>query len=135
MEELGREVKDETWRSEILDHIKREERERVERAMYSEEELLEEVRKKWLEILEEFKREDKIVFAYFRGAEVVRVSFGDSSVRLFLRGLDVSFIDYVEEPKIKRFIERVFQKVLGIGLSVVCTLESKSWEPVREEKI
>ncbi|MCS7233471.1 MAG: hypothetical protein N3C62_01650 [Synergistetes bacterium] len=135
MEELEKRVAEESWKGEILSHIRRKEEERKERAMYSEEELLEEIKKKWLEILNEFKKEDKIVFAYFRGAEVLRVSFDDSSVRVFLRGLDVSFIDYVEDPKVKRFIEKVFQRVLGIRLSVMCALESKSWESVRGEEI
>lgn len=35
----------------------------------------------------------------------------------------------------KKFIEKVFQRVLGIRLSVNCALESKNWEPVREEEI
>jgi len=135
MEELGKGIQEEAWKGEVLGSIRRKEDELKERVMYSEEELLEEIKKKWLEILEEFKKEDKIVFAYFRGAEITRVSFEVNSVKVFLRGLDVSFIEYVEDPKVKRFIEKVLQRALGIRLSISCTLESKSWEPVREEEI
>ncbi|MCD6362679.1 MAG: hypothetical protein J7M13_01570 [Synergistetes bacterium] len=125
----------EEWRGEVLSYIKQREEEKRERVKYSEEELLSEIRKKWLKVLDELKNGDKIVFAYFRGAEPVRVSFEDSSVRVFFRHLDVSFIEYVEDPKIKDFIQKVFQKVLGLRLPISCALESRSWETVREEEI
>ncbi|GEM_PF-2098518 len=135
MEGLEREEREKEIRGELLSQIKRREEEKRERIMYSEDELLEEIRKRWLEILDEFKREDRIVFAYFRGAEAVRVSYEDSFVKVFFRGLDISFIDYVEDPKVREFIERVFQKVLGVRLSIACVIESRNWEPVREEEI
>ncbi len=135
MEGLERTNAREEWRGEVLSYIKQREEEKKERAKYSEEELLSEIKKKWLEVLDEFKNEDKIVFAYFRGAEPVRVSFEDRVVKVFFRHLDVSFIEYVEDPKIKDFIQKVFQKVLGLRLPISCALESRSWETVREEEI
>lgn len=135
MEGVGREVNNEGWKEEVLSQIRCKEEERKGRIMYSENDLLEEIRKRWLEILDEFKQEDKIVFAYFRGAEAVRVSFDNNSAKVFFRGLDISFIDYVEDPKIRSFIERVFQKVLGVRFPISCAIESKSWIVIREEEI